>query len=72
MRTLDLLPCLPNHSHPSLRRTTYMGQIMAYELKKEPHPELATRTGEFAMLIYSVGLFIIIIMALLLLNLTFF
>ena len=34
-----------------------MGQIMAYEQKKEPHPELATRTGEFAMLIYSIGLF---------------
>lgn len=34
--------------------TTYMGQIMAYEQKKEPNPELATRTGEFAMLIYSV------------------
>ena len=34
-----------------------MGQIMAYEHKEEPHPELATRTGEFAMLIYSVGLF---------------
>lgn len=28
---------------------------MAYELKKEPNPEIATRTGEFAMLIYSIG-----------------
>ena len=37
-------------------RTTYMGQIMAYEQKKEPDPEVATRTGELAMLIYSVGL----------------
>ncbi|KAJ6628757.1 hypothetical protein B0H10DRAFT_2259627 [Mycena sp. CBHHK59/15] len=34
--------------------TTYMGQIMAYELGKEPDPELATRTGEFAMLLYSI------------------
>ncbi|KDR83615.1 hypothetical protein GALMADRAFT_235899 [Galerina marginata CBS 339.88] len=34
--------------------TTYMGQIMAYEHKEEPDPELATRTGEFAMLIYSI------------------
>ena len=33
-----------------------MGQIMAYEQKMEPHPELVARTGEFAMLIYSVGL----------------
>lgn len=32
-----------------------MGQIMAYELNKEPDPEMATRTGELAMLIYSVG-----------------
>ena len=32
-----------------------MGQVMAYELNKEPDPELATRTGERAMLIYSVG-----------------
>ncbi len=28
---------------------------MAYELQKEPNPETATRTGEFAMLIYSIG-----------------
>ncbi|KAH9482373.1 General alpha-glucoside permease [Psilocybe cubensis] len=34
--------------------TTYMGQIMAYEQNKEPDAELATRTGELAMLIYSV------------------
>jgi len=34
--------------------TTYMGQVMAYERKKEPDPELATRTGEFAMLLYSI------------------
>jgi solute carrier family 45 protein 1/2/4 len=34
--------------------TTYMGQVMAYELNKEPDPVLATRTGELAMLIYSV------------------
>ena len=37
--------------------TTYMGQIMAYELDREPDPELATRTGELAMLIYSIGWF---------------
>lgn len=42
-----------------------MGQIMAYEQKKEPNPELATRTGEFAMLIYSVGLFFILVLLLL-------
>jgi len=34
--------------------TTYMGQVMAYELDREPDGEIATRTGEFAMLIYSV------------------
>ncbi|KAJ7682661.1 hypothetical protein DFH06DRAFT_972053 [Mycena polygramma] len=34
--------------------TTYMGQIMAYELGEEPDPEFATRTGEFAMLCYSI------------------
>ncbi|KII95051.1 hypothetical protein PLICRDRAFT_128474 [Plicaturopsis crispa FD-325 SS-3] len=33
--------------------TTYVGQIMAYEQKKEPDPDVATRTGEFAMLLYS-------------------
>jgi len=33
-----------------------MGQIMAYENNQEPDPELATRKGEFAMLIYSIGL----------------
>ncbi|KAJ7904651.1 MFS general substrate transporter [Mycena olivaceomarginata] len=34
--------------------TTYMGQIMAQELGEEPDPEFATRTGEFAMLLYSI------------------
>ncbi|KAJ6539477.1 hypothetical protein B0H19DRAFT_361430 [Mycena capillaripes] len=34
--------------------TTYMGQIMAQELGEEPNPELATRTGELAMLFYSI------------------
>ncbi|KAJ7498783.1 hypothetical protein FB451DRAFT_10114 [Mycena latifolia] len=34
--------------------TTYMGQIMAKELGKEPDPDRATRTGEFAMLLYSI------------------
>lgn len=28
---------------------------MAYENQKEPDPELATRSGEFAMLLYSIG-----------------
>jgi len=42
-----------------------MGQIMAYEQKKEPHPELVARTGEFAMLIYSVGLSFILVLLLL-------
>ncbi|KAJ3716334.1 hypothetical protein DFJ43DRAFT_1006864 [Lentinula guzmanii] len=34
--------------------TTYVGQVMALELDKEPDPDLATRTGEFAMLLYSI------------------
>lgn len=34
--------------------TTYVGQVMAYETGKEPDNELATRTGEFAMLLYSI------------------
>lgn len=33
--------------------TTYIGQVMAYELGREPDHDLATRTGAFAMLIYS-------------------
>ncbi|EIW82085.1 MFS general substrate transporter [Coniophora puteana RWD-64-598 SS2] len=33
--------------------TTYVGQIMAYETKTDPDPDVATRAGEFAMLIYS-------------------
>ena len=37
-------------------RTTYIGQVMAYELDKEPDHDLATRTGAFAMLIYSLGM----------------
>ena len=32
-----------------------MGQVMAYQLDREPDPELATRTGELALLIYSIG-----------------
>lgn len=28
---------------------------MAYELQREPDHDIATRTGEFAMLIYSIG-----------------
>ncbi|KAF9247328.1 hypothetical protein BU15DRAFT_38749 [Melanogaster broomeanus] len=34
--------------------TTYVGQVMAYQLGKEPDIEFATRTGEFAMLLYSI------------------
>ncbi|KIK68025.1 hypothetical protein GYMLUDRAFT_36839 [Collybiopsis luxurians FD-317 M1] len=34
--------------------TTYVGQIMALEQDKEPDPDVATRTGEFAMLLYSI------------------
>ncbi|KAJ7507950.1 hypothetical protein B0H11DRAFT_1969440 [Mycena galericulata] len=34
--------------------TTYVGQIMAQEEHKEPNPDLATRKGEFAMLLYSI------------------
>ena len=35
--------------------TTYIGQVMAYELGREPDHDIATRTGAFAMLIYSLG-----------------
>ncbi|PFH52834.1 hypothetical protein AMATHDRAFT_73959 [Amanita thiersii Skay4041] len=34
--------------------TTYMGQVMAYELQREPDHDIATRTGEFALLLYSI------------------
>ncbi|KAL0949413.1 hypothetical protein HGRIS_009474 [Hohenbuehelia grisea] len=34
--------------------TTYIGQIMAYELNKEPNSEVATRKGEFALLLFSI------------------
>lgn len=34
--------------------TTYVGQIMAFELGKEPDHDFAIRSGEFAMLIYSI------------------
>ncbi|KAG2095085.1 MFS general substrate transporter [Suillus discolor] len=34
--------------------TTYVGQVMAYETGEEPDNKLATRTGEFAMLLYSI------------------
>lgn len=29
---------------------------MAQELDREPDPDYATRTGEFAMLLYSIGM----------------
>ena len=32
-----------------------MGQVMAFEQNKEPDPDMATRTGELAMLVYSLG-----------------
>ena len=35
--------------------TTYVGQVMAAELGHEPDNDVATRTGEFAMAIYSVS-----------------
>jgi hypothetical protein len=35
--------------------TTYMGQVMAKELGKEPNHEYAIRRGELALLIYSIG-----------------
>jgi len=38
-----------------------MGQVMANELQKEPDPELATRMGEFAMLLYSIGVWLTVI-----------
>ncbi|KAL1946895.1 hypothetical protein VTO73DRAFT_14999 [Trametes versicolor] len=34
--------------------TTYIGQVMAYELDAEPDHDYATRTGAFAMLLYSI------------------
>ncbi|TFY65644.1 hypothetical protein EVG20_g5453 [Dentipellis fragilis] len=34
--------------------TTYVGQVMAYEMQAEPDIDVATRTGEFAMLLYSI------------------
>ena len=36
-------------------RTTYVGQVMAYELDAEPDLDYAARTGELAMTIYSIG-----------------
>jgi solute carrier family 45 protein 1/2/4 len=36
-------------------RTTYVGQVMAYEHNMEPDKDLATRKGELAMLIFSIG-----------------
>ena len=40
---------------PLVCRTTYVGQVMALELDREPDADFATRTGEFAMLLYSIG-----------------
>ncbi|KAJ7129532.1 hypothetical protein C8R44DRAFT_777013 [Mycena epipterygia] len=34
--------------------TTYVGQVMAHELGEEPDADLATRKGEFALLLYSI------------------
>lgn len=38
-----------------INRTTYIGQIMAYEQGSDPDHDIATRTGELAMLIYSIS-----------------
>lgn len=35
--------------------TTYVGQVMAHEIGKEPDAEYATRMGERALLFYSIG-----------------
>jgi hypothetical protein len=35
--------------------TTYVGQIMAFERGEEPDRDVATRAGELAMLVYSIG-----------------
>ena len=35
--------------------TTWVGAVLAYEINEEPTTDRATRAGEFAMLIYSVG-----------------
>lgn len=47
--------------HPSLHlnsdRTTYVGQVMAGEIGREPNADFATRKGELAMLFYSIGPF---------------
>jgi solute carrier family 45, member 1/2/4 len=34
-------------------RTTYIGQIMAYQDNKDPDVDIATRAGNFALLMYS-------------------
>lgn len=47
--------CQHGLSEADLCRTTYVGQVMAYEQGIDPDKDLATRTGEFAMLIYSIG-----------------
>jgi hypothetical protein len=36
-------------------RTTYVGQVMAHEIGKDPDNDEATRFGERAMLLYSLG-----------------
>jgi solute carrier family 45, member 1/2/4 len=35
--------------------TLYVGQVMAYELRRDPTVDEATRTGELAMTIHSIG-----------------
>lgn len=35
--------------------TTYIGQVMAYENQKEPEHDKATRKGELALLLFSIG-----------------
>lgn len=36
-------------------RTTYIGQVLANETGKEPDSESATRMGDLALLLFSIG-----------------
>lgn len=59
-----LLVCTFHHQdmcsdYSTSSSTTYMGQVMAYELDREPDADYATRVGEFAMLLYSIGMYIV-------------
>ncbi len=41
-----------------LYSTTYIGQVLAHEIGKEPDRDVAAQRGELAMLLYSVGAFV--------------